>query len=244
MQLNPKQIKNQFEKSMPSYNQNAIVQEIMAEKLITNIPQKNYKNILELGCGTGVLTDKIKKNISFSKYTANDLTNKSKKYLDKILSEYNFILGNAAKIKSSQKFDLIISNAMFQWFKNLENVTENYSKILEKNGILAFSTFTTGNFEEIKNITGLSLEYLSSEEIKNILLKNYEIIYKEDFTRTLEFSNPLELLAHMKYTGVNSISQTKWTFKDVKNFCDEYKTKYSTIKLTYSPAIFICKNSK
>lgn len=34
MQINPKLIKNQFEKSLDTYNKNAVVQQIMAEKLV------------------------------------------------------------------------------------------------------------------------------------------------------------------------------------------------------------------
>ena len=37
MQINPKLIKKQFEKSFNSYNQNAIVQRLMAEKLVKNL---------------------------------------------------------------------------------------------------------------------------------------------------------------------------------------------------------------
>ena len=56
MQINPKIIKNQFEKSMEKYNDNAIVQKITAEKLVQNLAeiQNNFQNILELGSGTGL----------------------------------------------------------------------------------------------------------------------------------------------------------------------------------------------
>lgn len=37
MQINPKLIKTQFEKSLDTYNQNALVQKIMAEKLVEEL---------------------------------------------------------------------------------------------------------------------------------------------------------------------------------------------------------------
>lgn len=243
MQINPKLIKNQFEKSMDKYDKNAFAQEILAEKLVEHLIKikKEYNYVLELGAGTGLLTKQCTKHLLFNKYYANDLIDKSKQYITKIIPDCTFIGGNAQKIKPNKNMDLIISNAMFQWFKNLETVSESFKNILNKDGILAFTTFSTKNFYEIKSLTGLSLEYKNINEIQKELSKNFEIIYSEEFTHILKFNNPLELLAHMKNTGVNSLSQEHWTFKDVKEFCDRYKTKYPDITLTYAPIIIIAR---
>ena len=48
MQINPKLIKNQFEKSMDKYNQNAVVQQITAEKLVAELAKiKKEFSLLE-----------------------------------------------------------------------------------------------------------------------------------------------------------------------------------------------------
>ena len=47
----------------------------------------------------------------------NDLVEKSERYIKKIIPSSNFYFGDARKIRPNQKFDLIISNAMFQWFE-------------------------------------------------------------------------------------------------------------------------------
>lgn len=243
MQIDPKIIKNQFEKSLETYNQNAVVQDIMAKKMVFELKnfQKDFQTILELGCGSGLLTKKMQENFSFKSYYANDLVEKSKNYITKIIPDAKFYLGNAIKIKPSVKMDLIISNAMFQWFKNLDKISSYCNNLLNKDGVLAFSTFSPDNFKEIRALTGLSLEYKTCDEIINIFSKNFEILYKEEFIYTMTFSNPLELLAHIKNTGVNSLASQHWTFKNVKEFCDNYKNKYPEITLTYSPIIIICK---
>lgn len=243
MQINPKLIKNQFEKSLDTYNKNAVVQQIMAEKLVEETAKiKNcYDNVLELGSGAGLLTKELIKKLTFKTYSANDLVEKSKFYVSEIIPQAAFYCGNASRIKPAKKMDLIISNAMFQWFKDLEKVSVTYKNLLNKEGILAFSTFSPENFKEIRELTGLSLDYKSLGEIKHIFEKNFEIIHVEEFTHTLNFSNPLELLAHMKNTGVNSLTTQHWTFKEVKEFCDNYKSKFPEITLTYSPVIVICQ---
>lgn len=243
MQINPKLIKNHFEKSMDKYDKNAVVQQFTAAKLCEELLKikNNFKSILELGCGTGLLTKELTSKTDYSKYTANDLIPKSKEYIGKIIKNFMFIGGNAQKIKPNGTFDLIASNAMFQWFSNLEKVFDYYKNHLNKDGILAFSTFSPDNFKEIKALTGLTLEYTSLEEIKSLLSKNYKVLFAEEFEYKMNFSSPLELLAHMKNTGVNSLTTQKWTFKEVKEFCDKYKKIYPDVSLTYTPIIIICQ---
>ena len=241
MQINPKEIKKQFEKNMNTYDEHACVQKLMAQILVEKIAEinSNFENILELGSGTGLLTREIAKKINFKNYLANDIIAKSENYIKKIIPNSTFYLGNAQKIKPSKKVDLIISNAMFQWFENLDTICERCKNNLTTNGLLAFTTFSPNNFKEIKSLTGLSLDYKTIDELKSVFEKDFEIIYTEQFEEKLEFANPLEILAHLKKTGVNSL--THWSFKEVKDFCEKYLKAYSNITLTYSPIIFICK---
>lgn len=239
-----KHIKKQFEKSMNDYDKNATVQDLMASKMIIELNKisNNFDTILELGAGTGLLTKRIAKNIKFSNYYANDLIEKSKHYIQKVIPDAMFFAGNALKIKTPRKADLIISNAMFQWFENLEKSIEILKLSLDKNGIIAFSTFTPDNFKEIKELTGLTLKYKSEDEIKEILNRQgFDILYCESFYEEIKFNTPLELLAHMKNTGVNSLAEETWTVKKIKDFCDKFNKKYPQTKLTYSPIIVICR---
>ncbi len=243
MQVSTKLIKKQFEQSMNSYDENAIVQKLMAQKLVKKLCEisGSFENILELGSGTGILATEITQNIRYKHYYANDLVEKSKKYLEKILPEFTFLCGNAIKINPSRNMDLIISNAMFQWFSDLEKVSDKLKNYINTGGILAFTTFSPNNFREINKITGLSLNYSSKEDIIKIFSKNFQILYTEEFEEKLNFSSPLELLAHMKKTGVNSLSKNHWTFKDVKEFCEKYSREFPKNTLTYAPIIVICK---
>jgi malonyl-ACP O-methyltransferase BioC len=220
----------------------------MAKKLAALLPPC-LDTILEPGAGTGLLTREIIRKIKFKHYIANDLSEKSKKYIDIIFDGQSplhskggctFLAGNALKIKLPRKADLIVSNAMFQWFTDIEKAAAHFYNLLEPGGILAFTTFSPENFREIKTLTGLSLEYKTVREIEQAL-KNYEILHIEEFEHSLAFQNPLELLAHMKHTGVNSLAAKNWTFADVKDFCENYRQKYPQITLTYAPVIVIAQ---
>ena len=84
MQTDFKTIKKQFEKSMKNYDKNAVVQDFMAEKMLSELVKlsDSYDNILELGVGTGLLTKKVSENLDFTLYYGNDLVDKSKNYLN------------------------------------------------------------------------------------------------------------------------------------------------------------------
>lgn len=244
MQIDNKHIKKQFEKSMQDYDQNATVQMLMAMKMVFELTKisKTFENVLELGSGTGVLTKQLARELNFKNYVANDLVEKSKNYVQKFIPQSTFYCGNALKIKPSKKADLIVSNAMFQWFPSLEKAIQTIKSNLKNEGILAFSTFSPNNFKEITDLTGLSLQYRTQEEIEKILKdEGFKILYSEQFSEELKFKTPLELLAHMKKTGVNSLSEKTWTITKVKEFCDKYTKKYPNAKLTYSPIIIIAQ---
>ena len=136
---------------------------------------------------------------------------------------------------------MIISNAVFQWFENLDKVLEYYSSLLKIDGIIAFSTFSPENFLEIREVTGLTLNYKNIDELKEIVEKNFEIIHIEKFNYKMNFSTPLQVLAHMKNTGVNSLTEKHWGIKNVKEFCDKYREKFPELSLTYAPIIVVAK---
>lgn len=244
MQIDNKHIKKQFEKSMQDYDQNATVQILMALKMVFELTKisNTFENVLELGSGTGILTKRLASELDFKNYFANDLVEKSKNYVQNFIPQATFYCGNALKIKPSKKVDLIISNAMFQWFPSFEKAIQTIKSNLKSNGLLAFSTFSPDNFREITDLTGLSLQYKTKEELEQILKnEGFEILYSEQFFEELKFKTPLELLAHMKKTGVNSLSGKTWTITKVKDFCDKYSKKYPKTKLTYSPIIVIAQ---
>ena len=244
MPIDFKHVKKQFEKSMADYDKNAVVQDMMALKMMFELLKlsNQYDNILEIGTGTGLLTKYIAKDLKYKRYYGNDIVEKSKNYVKKAIPDADFICGNAMKIKLDRKFNLVISNAVFQWFENIDKIIKLLSCSMLQDGIIAFSTFSPKNFSEITEITGLSLKYKSKEELIQVMKScGFEVLYCEEFYEPVEFKTPLEMLAHMKKTGVNSLSDKTWSVKNIKEFCDKYSNKYPKTTLTYAPIIMIAK---
>lgn len=239
MQIDTKTIRKHFQKSIDKYEQNALVQKLMAQKIVDNLPSVEG-DFLEIGSGAGVLT-KLLSGFNYNIYCANDLVEKSEIYVKKYIPSAQFFAGDFRRIKFHKTFDLIASNAVFQWCDNLDKVFSTCWHNLKSSGILAFSTFSCDNFFEFREISGLSLDYKSLNELVGMLSPNFEIIYSEQFKHKLHFDNPLQILAHMKNTGVNSLSEKSWGITEVREFCDNYRSKFPDLNLTYSPIIIVCR---
>lgn len=232
--MNKDLIHTRFTKTLASYNENARIQKRMAERLFSFLKKKNYSSILEIGCGTGFLTELASKNLEFETYKAIDIVEDCKEYISEISSRINFTQNDVETyIKdSSEKFDLIISNAALQWVENFEEVINRLKSMLKPDGELLFSTFGKENFKEISCITGTSLKYYSPSELEELFPKSF--ICPE--IHIMAFKTARDVLTHLKLTGVNAIENTNWTKKDLQNFEKTYSNLCpGRITLTYNP---------
>ena len=238
--MNKDLIKQRFRRKLNSYNENARIQKQMAEKLISFIShsdtEKKLGNILEIGCGTGLLTELAVNKFSFSGYTAIDIVPECKKFIKNIYSDIEFVTVDIEEyIETTDKaFDLIISNASLQWVENLPDLIKKLTKKLNPNGRLIFSTFGKENFREIYYVLGKTLNYYSTNELQEILSGYLPVIEEE--VRVMAFKTPKEVLKHIQSTGVNALSNETWTKKDLIIFEKEYNVFCANHPtLTYNP---------
>jgi malonyl-ACP O-methyltransferase BioC len=248
--MNLSLLSKRFLKAAQSYNDNAIVQKKMADVLFDNflkINKNEFRNVLEIGCGTGFVTDKILNELKFDKLLINDIVDeycnlhvKKSEKIEKIIGDITNIIENIEKV------DLVLSNATFQWIEYKNIFFEQLAKKLTADGILAFSTFGPENFKEIKNTFGIGLEYLNDEEYLKLLENNFEIIYHNSYIEKLNFNSFIELLKHMKLTGVNSIKHFVLNNYKISHYQQKYIENNNTNSyiLTYNPIIIIGKKKK
>lgn len=221
-----------FNRYFDEYDNYSSVQKKVAENLL-NYMKKNkltkdeIHSIFEIGCGTGIFTRKyIKEFTSLKNLILNDRFD-VKAYINDI-SYDNFIEGDILSTDLLQS-DLILSSSVFQWIYDTDKLLENIKNSTKK---LCFSTYISGNLIEIKDHFGISLEYKSLEELEEIAKKYFKEVSFYSETIKLNFESPIELLRHLKYTGVTGLQ--KPSINNVRSF----KSKI----LTYEVAYFICKN--
>lgn len=239
-------VENRFSKAIRSYDGAATAQNRIVKSLFNYIDKERaYENILEIGAGSGNLTKEIA-TLDYDAMYVNDICPEIAEFIPNKVGcadNISFIVGNAEFLEFGSdvglKFDLVVSSSTFQWFENLETFFCKMYSSLNYGGEFIFSTFVKGNFGEINEITGVGLEYFDLEEIVRMVEKvGFTPISCDSEVIKLNFSTPLDVLKHIKLTGVNSISSQRWTRANLELFEREYINRYSTEKgvvLTYTP---------
>lgn len=94
-------------------------------------------------------------------------------------------------------------------------------------------------------MTGHGLEYFSLEELKALLSSRFEVLYAEEEIVSLPFGTPLEVLQHLRQTGVTGTEKKVWTRGRLQSFCEEYIRMYGkddrSVSLTYHPIYVIAR---
>ncbi|MCW5213084.1 methyltransferase domain-containing protein [Desulfobulbus sp. TB] len=218
------------------------------------MPQRPLR-VLEIGCCTGLLTTRLlnSTNITVSSLVLNDLIPDFAERLPKDLyqasDQLSFLPGDIEKLSLPGHFDLIISSSTFHWLDDLQQTLKKLLDALSPQGILAFSLYGPENLPEIKELTGLSLHYLSLHEIASLLKEQGLLQESSQEKEVFLFSTPWDVLQHFRQTGVNAIHRRTWTRKELRTFCQEYSKRFSmtgvnqAVRLTYHPLYFVARRS-
>lgn len=146
-------IRRNFARRAASYDRHAGVQRRMARNLLARVQEAlpPPPRILEIGCGTGYLTALLRQVYPRAQLVALDLDSalidQARRRLgpDSLVSW--LVADGEAFIRGG--FDLIISNATFQWFTHPGAALESQAQALAPGGCLAFSTLGPRTFKEL-----------------------------------------------------------------------------------------------
>jgi malonyl-CoA O-methyltransferase len=243
-------VRNRFARSFRAHGYAAIIQPGMAKYLLELLSSsttiRSFKKVLELGCGVSTMAPEFLKAMSADTWVANDIVQVENEFRESVkdleLEESRFLCGDMEDIDLPGDQNLIISNAAIQWTKEPEVFLASIVKKLAPGGIFAFSTFGPENLCEMRELTGLSLDYLPSSAYPPIFSAYGRILCQENLKSVIKFDSPLDVLKHLRATGTNSLARQSWTKGSVKKFSDLYRAKFAIeeqIGLTYHPMYVI-----
>ncbi|MBP7552806.1 MAG: malonyl-ACP O-methyltransferase BioC [Spirochaetes bacterium] len=251
--MNKGLIRDNFNKHTINYDEEAKIQRDIASYLITFLPDRIYKNLLEIGVGTGFLTEELLKKKDFSDFTANDVSvNMIETHKNKFAGKkINYLAGNFEETPIDKKYELIAGSAVFQWFTNLNLEFNRINKLLFTNGDLLFSIFTEGTFYELdesfrKSYEELTLPYrkhilnfYNINDIKGFLKNNgFDVIKITEKNIVINFDNPLIFLHSIRDIGAASFDKEKVSTTIMRKMMKNYKTLFAgesgTIPATYN----------
>ena len=244
-------IQHAFQKALNSYDEHALIQQKMNIKLMMHLqdylPNGSLDSVLELGCGSGMLSTLLQKQISANYWLFNDLCDVRALLAEKLIQPFDFYCGDAENLPFQRQFDLITSGSAVQWFHHPDNFISYCKTGLKPNGLLAITSFGEDNLKEIRQMTNVGLNYPNLSQWQNWLANDFELLWHDDVNVILDFDTPLDVLKHLKYTGVTATNQKNWTRKKLNKFVDDYLQAFSLpsgkVGLTYHPLFFIARYS-
>lgn len=162
-------IRRQFNRSAAgSYDKHAQVQRSMADRLAKKLlkaadqEETTRLNIVEIGCGTGTLTEMLVNDWPGASITALDIAPAMIEAAEQRVkasdesgcssSRVRFLHADVEKWAPdapAESFDFIVANACFQWLSRPSETLENLRRLLRPNGLLVFTTFGPDTFREL-----------------------------------------------------------------------------------------------
>jgi len=142
-------IADAFDNGVKSYDQHAFIQRQSADLLFKRAAHLSPKHVLEIGCGTGYLTKKVKGFFPAASITAIDIAPQMIEKCQAHIHDVDFQCHDAEEFQAEQKYDLIISNLTFQWFVNPQESIARLRDFLTPNGRLIFSALGERSFWQV-----------------------------------------------------------------------------------------------
>lgn len=198
-------IATRFSKAIDTYNENASAQQQIINTLIDLTSEKAHfdnPSILEIGVGSGLLSQKIKEIYHPETATFIDIypihplgIAPKETYVEADAEEW---IASVA----SDTFDIVASANTIQWFADPENFFRQAARILRPGGLLICSTFIKGNLAELDINRPSPLIYRSREELERFVTKYFPDAEFKQEDITMTFPTRREMLMHLKLTGV------------------------------------------
>ncbi len=244
-----------FARGMGTYDGAAVVQKEMAARLMAGLASApvadGFGNVLELGCGTGVLTGLLLDDSRLKRLVLNDLVPacaqtacQARQHRPDITVQ--FVPGDMETVALPGENDLIIAGAVLQWASDPLRLLRRLAELLRPGGVLAMASFGPSNLCEITRLTGLSLHYRSVADWHGLLADHYTVLSSGEAMRTLWFASAHEVLRHLQQTGVNALDTSPWPPARIRRFCRTYAETFGrdgAVPLTYHPVYLTARKS-
>jgi malonyl-CoA O-methyltransferase len=223
MSVDKRQVALCFNRSVATYDRFAVVQREMAEKLVRRLREirPHVHRVLEIGCGTGVLTRRLLEALPRVNLVAVDIAEKmvetARENIRSPRVRFLALDAESPAVLCEGKFDLIISNAVVQWLSAPGDTLKLWAKALCPGGMILFSTFGQGTFRELDEAfrvveaeTGAvpvsrGPRLLTAEEWMRLLGEaGFVEIEAEEERRIMEYKDCRHFLRSVKATGANA----------------------------------------
>ena len=219
MVLEKTKIKHSFSDAANTYDSVASLQRQIGLDLLNSQALDNLQGVvLDLGCGTGFLTQELAPHCHHATLIALDLSQMMlERCREKVGLKSHYICADAEKLPlKAQCLNAIFSNVALQWCYPIDEALSELHRVLANEGTLLFSTFGSDTLCELKaawaNVDDfVHVNDFYTQNALQMCLDDagfVDIILKR--TRYLrQYANVVELMHELKHIGAHNVNQTR-----------------------------------
>lgn len=232
-------VRQVFNRAHHTYDSHANLQNKVGNKLIKLLKPSLLTHpvtIIDLGCGTGHITQQLASQLHYQEFYAIDIAEQLLNIAnDKLkplgIHTQQFDFHHSFKFNY---FHLVFSNMALQWSTNFYQALIATTQSLHQHGILAFSLPLDGTFIELNGKFSLN-KFFPENEIKKYLNQlGYDLATQQSEKIIYNFPHTLAALRSIKNVGANFVREKK-----TKHLQKKSLLQHDIRKLTYNIGYFI-----
>ncbi len=234
--MTPHRVRANFSKHAAHYNDYAIVQSHVGDRLWQSLDGDSPRHILDLGCGTGRWTAGLAEAFAEADITAIDFSAAMIEQAKKTLKNtaIRFEVGDIREVSFDRPFDLIVSNASLHWCHPIAPLFKKYAAQLTPNGTMAASLYGPGTFCELSaSMAELSEAPIEISAVQFASIETLSAAFRPLFSTvdiwqeiiTQVYPDLRTLLRHIKKTGTQGTglkNRGLWTPRFLDRLSKQY----------------------
>jgi len=239
LQVNKQDVARSFSLAASTYDEVAALQRSVAENLLTRIPDQTFENIIDLGCGTGVVSTQLAQRFTTSTVFGLDIAEGMLEYARRQFSQpaLQWCCADAESLPlQDNSVDLVFSSLAVQWCADFQQLCNEVMRVLKPGGYCVLATLGPNTLHELRSawqqVDGYVHvnRFIDSEAVTAAALKagfDCEFWQQELVMRYRELR---QLTAELKALGAHNVNRGRPKGLTGRQRIEKLKAGYETFR--------------